>query len=698
MEPELEQLKEKVLLLLQRERELFELRMKYERVTTWLKLTQAFPKILDQPDLKLSDTLARLRKALLDHLRLQRVTFYELDGRDLKPVAPAGAPRALGPEALALIQGDSVGFFNDPVDGPGAALAESFGLARFLWSRIDVHGKAAIVLAAGYDRNKAKFNQPFDEGEAAHLRNAVQHIEGLNRNSGLVQEVQQERDQLREANLQLEVRDSALQAMAEELRAANETLEERVVDRTKQLERRNADMRLVLDNVTTALLTIDSKGHLAPERSAKVDQWFAPYQGSPLFADYIAKTDPKFAERFAMAHESFIDDFLPRELCLHQMPRRLQRNGRIYQCSYHPIVQPGVSTVNGDGTGLLLMIADITEEVRLAQGEAEQSELLAVFQGLARDRSGFLSSFEEANHLVQEILQGSLDLVSQKRHLHTLKGNSGLMGAKVVASICHQAEDALALDGVGLAGILERLGQRWAAITQTLEVVLGNRQAEVVEVPVSVLEELRHSIGEGMNQADLQAKLRMLSFEPVERPLARLGQYAKALAERMGKPGVAVRIDSDGSRVDRHHLGLLWATLVHIVRNAVDHGIESPDERIRQNKASHGLINLRARSTPEAIDIDIEDDGRGIDWARVAKVAAESGLAHGSEKELMSALFHDGFTTRETVTETSGRGVGLSSVVEALDKLGGAISVTTRKDHGTCWRIRVPLDHAISRA
>ena len=667
MELALEQLKEKAILLLQREREFFELRMKHERVTVWLKLTQALPQIFDQPDLELSDTLARLRKALLDHLRLQRVTFYELDGQSLKPVAPAGAPRALGPEALALIQNDSVGYFNDPVDGPGAALAESLGLARFLWSRIDVRGGATVVLAAGYDRSKAKFNSPFDEGEAAHLRNAVQHIQGLIRNTGLVREV----------------------------RAANETLEERVIERTKQLERRNSDMRLVLDNVETALLTVDSKGHLAPERSAKVDQWFAPYEGTPRFVDYIAETDPQFAEHFAMAHEALIDEFLPRELCLHQMPRRLQCNGRVYQCSYHPIVQAGVVTGNEDGTGLLLMIADITEEVRLAQEEAEQRELLAVFQGLARDRSGFLSSFEETNQLVQKILQANLDLVSHKGDLHTLKGNSGLMGAKVVASLCHQAEDALALDGVGLADILERLKQRWAAITQTLEAVLGNRQAEVVEVPVSVLEQLCRSVGEGMSQADLQAQLRMLSFEPVERPLARLGQYAKALAERMGKPGVVVRIDADGSRFDRHHLGTLWTTLVHLVRNAVDHGIESPDERIRHNKPSHGLVDLRAHGTPEMIEIEIEDDGRGIDWARVAKVATDAGLAHSTEKELMSALFREGFTTRESVTETSGRGVGLSAVVEALNKLGGTISVTTRKNRGTCWQIRIPRDHAL---
>jgi chemotaxis protein histidine kinase CheA len=339
----------------------------------------------------------------------------------------------------------------------------------------------------------------------------------------------------------------------------------------------------------------------------------------------------------------------------------------------------------------LLVIDDVTEQLRMAQEEAEQSELLAVFQGLARDRAGFLSSFEEADHLVQQIQRGDDDLVTRKRHLHTLKGNAGMMGAKVVASLCHRAEDELASDGGHYDEIIGLLGQRWAAVRQTLEMVLGSRGTEVVEVPVATLADLCRSIEAGASGSEIRHRLTMLSFEPVERPLARLGQYARALAERLGKPGLSVNIETDGARVDPHQMGNLWAALVHVVRNAVDHGVEPPEERAGRGKASRGQMILRARQVGHVLSVEIEDDGRGIDWQRVGEVAASRGLPHEGESELLAALLSDGFSTRKSVTDTSGRGVGMSALMSELRGLGGTLSVTTALNRGTTWRITVPL-------
>jgi HPt (histidine-containing phosphotransfer) domain-containing protein len=685
MELDEHQLKEKALLLLQRERELFELRMKDERLLVWLSLTQALPEIFSAAGVDLNDAYLRLRKVLLEGLKLQRVLFFAIEGSALLPVAPTAAPRTVGPEVLAILREDLAGVVNDSANTSEADLAEALGLGRFMWSRLEVSNRAPVILAAGYDRAKAKFHSGFDASDVANLRNATQHIQGLIGNAVLAQQVREDRDRLKHTNQILERRESELHAMAEALRAANETLEQRVTERTEQLGRRNRDMRLVLDNVVTALLTIDVDARLSEERSAKVDQWFGAYEGTPLFVDYIGKSDPDFAARFAVAHEALVDRYLPVEVCLEQLPRRLCSKDRIYHCSYRPIL------AGPDNIGLLIMIEDVTERVRLAREEAEQGELLAVFQGLARDRAGFVGFFEEATHLVNELARSDVDDKTRRRHLHTLKGNAAMMGANVVADLCHQAESELTIDGAAIGAIIGRLQERWLAIGQTLDAVAGERGRDVVEIPTVVFEELCAEIGRCAAPVETCRRLASFRFEPIERPLTRLSKYAHALARRMGKAALSVAVESDEARVDPRRFGSLWAVLVHLVRNAVDHGIEPQGERIAQGKSPGGRLTLRGSHTSRELTIEIEDDGRGIDWDRVAELAGQRGLPNDTETHLLRAILSDGFSTRSSVTAISGRGTGMSAVQHEITKIGGALSVLSRKGRGTCWQIKLPF-------
>ena len=658
MELDQERLKEKALLLLQRERELFDLRTKHERVTAWLNLAQALPQIFADPNATLDIVFARLRKALLEGLKVQRVSFLALEPEGLRPIAPAGPLRPLSAEMRALLLGEAVGVVNDQSGPDGAnGAADLFGLTRFIWTRIDLAGGARVVLVAGYDASKAKFFSGFDSGDAANLRNTGQHIHGLIGNAML----------------------------AKELQAANETLEQRVVERTTQLERRNRDMRLVLDNVVTALATIDSEGRLAEERSATLDEWFGAFAGTPRFVDYIAKADPAFAETFAVAHEALVEGFMPRELCLHQLPSRIQSGGRTFQCAYRSI-----SGGAGDG-GLLIIIEDVTERLRLAQDEAEQSELLAVFQSLTRDRAGFLTFFEEAGRMVQDLASGTLDDVVRKRHLHTLKGNAAMVGAKVVADLCHRAEEELAIDGTGIGAIVARLQGRWRAIGATLQSVLGGRDQEQVEIPAAALDQLRKDVLAGASPREIERRLTSFEREPIERPLGRLANYATAVATRLGKGDLSVQIESDGSRLDPQRFVPLWASLVHLIRNGVDHGIEAPSERLAHGKPPGGRLILRGRQVGAAVIIEVEDDGSGIDWDAVVKVAKARGLPHETPSDLLSVVLSDGFSTRAHASSTSGRGVGMAAVSQAVASLGGALSVRSQRGVGTCWRAVLPL-------
>ncbi|MGD0837371.1 MAG: ATP-binding protein [Polyangia bacterium] len=685
MELDPQELKEKALLLLRRERELFELRMKHDRLEVWLKITQALPQLFVDPGRDVLDAYREVRKLLLDTLRLQRVVVVEVGEQALVPLVPAGAQRPLSSEVLALLRADRSGIV-DEKDGPAAsAFAETIGLARFIWSRIDPRGHPSLILAGGYDRAKARFFPPFEANDASNLQNVAQHINGLVDTAILLSHIQRDRDRLIETNALLESRDTELSTMADMLRAANEGLEQRVVERTVELEQRNRHMRLVLDNVPAALVTVDCHGRMAQERSAKVDAWFGTYRGTPLFADYIAPADPGFAAWFALGHEALEEQVLPLELCLDQLPKRMRPAGRIMSCSYRPIPS------SSDGMSLLIMIEDVTEQRRLAQEEAEQSELLAVCQWLTRDRGGLLIFIAEADRLVRELLSRDTDPVMRGRHLHTLKGNAAMMGAQVIAELCHRAEDASAIDDSELDHILARLQARWTVVRQAIESLLGGRHQNIIEVSALALEQLCQDVERGLDREHISGRLRLLACEPVERPLARLVRYATQLAERLGKPNLQVTVESDPIQLDPGRFTNLWTTLVHLVRNAVDHGVESPAERCAQGKAPEGRIVFRAFHTATDVILEVEDDGRGIDWATVASHAHSRGLPYQSEADLMRALVIDGLSTRQAVTHSSGRGVGISAVHHEVESLGGELTVQSQLARGTCWRLRLPL-------
>ena len=221
--------------------------------------------------------------------------------------------------------------------------------------------------------------------------------------------------------------------------------------------------------------------------------------------------------------------------------------------------------------------------------------------------------------------------------------------------------------------------------------MLGERGRDVVEVRIgelaTVIEELR---GAGTPNR-ITARLSGWTLEPMERPLARLARYARSLAQRLGKGDIEVDVDGGGARIEPQRWKGLWSELVHVVRNAVDHGLEAPDERRGTSKPPQPQLRLRAAMAGDRLIIDIEDDGRGIDWDALRAIARDKGMPCSSPEELTAVLLAPEVTTRNQVTLTSGRGMGLASVADRVRELGGNIAVNSRKGAGTQFRVSLPL-------
>lgn len=369
---------------------------------------------------------------------------------------------------------------------------------------------------------------------------------------------------------------------------------------------------------------------------------------------------------------------------------------------------------------------------------------------LARFRAGSLTRIAEVIATLESTDSLSAELLSELRApLHTLKGEARMLGLASLAALVHALEDELAHDGAQqelarvravVALIHERLrapliedSEAARALERGLALLLGeqatdhatehtgdqppvHRPAPVPafsQVRVDLIEELCErlealrmrlhgltgggaaDIDDGPSQelAELTELAWTLRLVPIEPALESLSDHARELGRQLGKP-LRVSIDAGGAQLERSLLERLHAPLMHLIRNAVDHGVEPGSKR--GGKSSEATLEIIARSVGPEIEITVADDGRGVDLERVRQRARERGLLGDAEaraagpRELLPLLFTAGLTTNTTVSELSGRGIGLDAVRREIEGLGGEISLSSTPGQGTRCVLRVP--------
>jgi two-component system chemotaxis sensor kinase CheA len=460
---------------------------------------------------------------------------------------------------------------------------------------------------------------------------------------------------------------------------------ERVLnDRTAELAEKNADMRLVLDSVSQGFVTIDGDGRLARKRSAAFDRWFdSPPAGASWF-DCLERVSPVFARDSRFGWGEVTAGIMPLALTIEQMPRRLSVGAVHYRVEYHPI------GAGEPAARYLVVVTDVTTEVEREEAASQRNEAMTIFERVLTDRTGVAGFVEEANDVIESLRAPKASLAVVQRGLHTLKGNASIFGAASVASICHDLEDHIAATGEApTAEQVERIGGAWQRLARDIERMMGRR--DVIEIDEAQYAALVASVRETPGAASTLWRLRELRLEPSRRRLRHFAEQAQRIAERLEKPGLQVHVEDHEVRLDARRWKGFWSAYVHAIRNAIDHGIESPEDRVALGKAPHGQLWLRTWVDAGRVVIEVEDDGRGVDWDRVRDKARAMGLAAETLDDLQRALFEDRFSTSTEVSELSGRGVGMGALREATRALGGDLTVRSTYGAGTTVCMEFPL-------
>lgn len=466
-------------------------------------------------------------------------------------------------------------------------------------------------------------------------------------------------------------------------------LEQRVAERTRQI-------RTILDYVTFGFFVTD-RGltvHEGHTRSCQELFGSAEIAGRPLPALLeISGTAAEASLRLAI--EAVYEDVLPEALLLEQIPRRFALSSGLVLHLEGRAIRDAAGAVEK----LLLSVSNATA---LEAAQLQTQRHRALIEILSR-RDAFLSFLADT----RARLENALSLVEAKdgerlvrREVHTIKGNAAAFGLTEIVRLVHAIEEGT----IGRPE-LERIAALFRAFLEEHEAVLGMRFDAAAEehfrVSGAELAELRRLMS--APQAELQAGVERWCARTARRPaldlLGPIDAFASRLAERLEKPLEFILVGGD-TLVDVGSMGPVLQTMSHLLRNAVDHGIEPGCAR--GAKPSRATVVLSVEDQPAQVRLVMEDDGRGIDAEAVAASAVASGrisaeLAASLDLSAkLELVFLDGVSTRAQASEVSGRGVGMAAVRAATVAAGGQLRLHSRPGLGLRVEILIPKPPALS--
>jgi signal transduction histidine kinase len=471
-----------------------------------------------------------------------------------------------------------------------------------------------------------------------------------------------------------------------DLQDVNQNLEKIVAERT-------VTINTILDNVKFGFLLL-GRDLLLREGFSKSCQDLLGDRlraGMP-FRELFHLQDHRSVALYEAFIEQAFEDFLPEEMTLRQIPSRLRISDRMLH------VQVTTVRTGNEVSSLLFTITDATSLEKVERENTRHKTLVRLLREIEAFRN-FLDETKARLNLTRKLIRAG-EHSKVRAEMHTIKGNAAAFDLMDIASLIHNIED---LPDIGLDSI-DLIEKEFELFLQENYEILqinfsGDSTDNTLVIEQKHLDEIVLRIGESSSSEEMRSQVNDwvadMRYKQARVLIGALPEYGERLASRLEKT-VDIKIEGAETRMDPDVMRPVMHSLIHLVRNAIDHGLESPDERESIQKSPRGSIVITCRAEADSWLITFADDGRGINLSKVIQKAlknghiAENSLQTMSREQKLSLIFLSGMSTSENVTDISGRGVGMHAVQQAVENAGGKLTVSSEEGRGTVIALRIP--------
>lgn len=476
-------------------------------------------------------------------------------------------------------------------------------------------------------------------------------------------------------------------------------LEQKVADRTKELREVNGTLSAILESLGEGFLVFDQKGLCGNVYTKScLDILEAKPAGEQI--QTVLKLNEKDKNEFDMWLQAVFSNSLPFDAMKDLAPKQYTHSqGRHIFLEYYPILNAGTEEINS----LVLVATDRTAEIEAQKESERQKEYAAMILKMVERRSQFVTFFEKYKQSLVELKAEGFDSREAYRILHTLEGEAGLLNLgdfRLALRVCQEKlQNKLEDYPQSLLDAATALANFEEKNKSVYDKIIGNGEI-VREISEVKLRSFKDLIQSHLPHHELLEKFNTdFYLVPASKMVDHYSDLVTTIANTLNKK-VNFKLENGSIPIDKNRFEPLMASLVHTIRNSLDHGFESPEDRVAEGKPEEGTLKINFstsnRNGVELFKIIVSDDGRGIPADKIRKKLSEKypdeDHSNLSDFEVLQAVLRPNFSTKETVGEFSGRGVGMDAIQGEAEKLGGKVFVDSVLGQGTKIHIYVPMD------